>query len=149
MVDGVCVIEADEGFDAQQYAWADIVITQLSSRNRAVRLAARFGRPVVQMLQMVGIDPKASFGRPDLTVFDAEWLRRRRPVRGPSVVLHPLVDRTEYETTPGDAIRIIGMSEFKGVHTAYALAERFVERPFLAAQAVGESRWCDARCRRR
>jgi glycosyltransferase involved in cell wall biosynthesis len=134
MVDGVCLIEADQGLDAQQYRWADVVITQLSARNRAVRLAARFGRPVVQMLQMGGIDPKASFGRPHLTVFDAEWLRRQRPVRGPSMVLHPLVDRTEYETTPGDAITIVGMSEFKGVDTFYALAERLVERPFLAVQ---------------
>jgi glycosyltransferase involved in cell wall biosynthesis len=134
IVDGVCVIEADKGRDSEQYRWADVIITQLGSRNRAVRLAARFGRPVVQMLQMGGIDRKASFGRPDLTVFDAEWLRRQRPVRGPSMVLHPLVDRTDYETTPGNAITIVGMSEFKGVHTFYALAERFAERPFLAVQ---------------
>jgi glycosyltransferase involved in cell wall biosynthesis len=133
-LDGVRLIDADRALEAQHYRWADVVITQLRSRNRAVRLAARFGRPVVQMLQMGGVDPKASFGRPDLTVFDAEWLRRRRPVRGPSVVLHPLVDRTEYETTPGDAITIVGMSEFKGVHTFYALAERLAGRPFLAVQ---------------
>jgi glycosyltransferase involved in cell wall biosynthesis len=113
------------------YLASDVVLTQLGSRNRAMRLAARYGRPTVQLLHMGGVDVHRGSDRPDLLVFGSEWLRERDRPTGRSLVLHPRVDPDRVATSPGTANTLIGLSERKGSATLYALAERCPEREFL------------------
>lgn len=134
-VDGIPVGERGARSTVEQwYRWSDVVITQLGSRNKALRAGARYGRPVVQMLQMGGLNVRRTFGRPDLVVYNAAWRRDRDGWPGPSVVVHPRVVAADYRTTPGNECTLIGLSERKGVSLFYALAARCPERRFLGVK---------------
>jgi hypothetical protein len=116
------------------YRWADVVVTQLASRHRAMRLSVRHRRPLVHFLQMGGLDRDATFGRPALVVFNASWLRDQDVTGVPALVLHPRVTCAEYVTTPGSANTLVGLSERKGARTFYTLARRLPDREFLGVR---------------
>lgn len=116
------------------YRWSDVVITQLGSRNRAMRWATATGRPLVQFLHMGGVDTRRMLGRPDLLVFNAEWIRQQSEWRGPSLVVHPPIDPARYRTTPGRAITLINLSERKGWSMFVELARRCPDLQFLGVR---------------
>jgi glycosyltransferase involved in cell wall biosynthesis len=83
---------------------------------------------------MGGIDPRRSFGRPDLVVYNSDWRHDQDRWPGASVVVHPPVVADDYRTTPGDAYTLIGLSERKGVSLFYALAARCPQRSFVGVK---------------
>jgi glycosyltransferase involved in cell wall biosynthesis len=134
--DGIEVVDDERRARAANYQWSDVVITQLAARNRAIRLAARYDRPVVLFLHLGGLDAAAAFGSLDLVVFTAEWLREHQPWSGPSLVLHIPVDEDQYRTSRGDSITLIGLSELKGAQTFYELARRMPDRTFVGVRGA-------------
>lgn len=115
----------------EHYQWADIVFTQLASRNRAMRWGALQDRPVVHFLHMGGVDPRTCLGIPDLLVFNAEWLRRATPWPGVTCVLHPPVDCARLGTTRGEAVTLVNLSDLKGGPLFFELARARPDLPFL------------------
>jgi glycosyltransferase involved in cell wall biosynthesis len=135
VLDGVQVIRAP-GLrrTVALYRSADVVFTQLGSRNRAARLAALTRRPLVLFLRMGGLDERRLALQPSLVVFNAEWLRRASSWDGPSAVLHPPVNPERYRTTPGDAVTLVNLSVRKGGDVFWDLASRLPEVPFLGVR---------------
>lgn len=116
------------------YRSCDVVVTQLVSRNRAMRWATLAGRPLVLFLRMGGIDPSTMLGRPNLVVFNAAWLRSRSKWVGSSIVLRPMIDPSLYRTKPGDAITLVNVTEQKGSSVLLELARRCPDLSFLGVR---------------
>ena len=116
------------------YRWCDVVFTQLATRNRAMRLGALTGTPVVQFLRMGGVDPDVMLGVPDLLVFTAEWLRRGGAGPTRSVVLHPPIDPARYRTRPGHSVALVNLSTAKGAPLFFEIARRLPDVEFLAVR---------------
>lgn len=116
------------------YRSADVVLTQLASRNRATRWSALTGQPLVLFLRMGGLDTASLLGDPDLVVFNSSWLQRASEWTGPSVVQHPPIEPERYRTTPGESITLVNLTEQKGSNTLVALARRFPEKSFLGVR---------------
>jgi hypothetical protein len=111
--------------------WSDVIVGQLDARGLALRLGARFRRPVVYWMHIGNVDRRALYGSPDLTVFASATVRQQYPWITPAIVVHPPISEHEYLTTPGDAITLVDFSASKGARVFGDLARRLPDRPFL------------------
>lgn len=137
-LDGIDVLGNDSrARRADLYQWCDLVIAHLGSHHRAIRLAARYGRPFVYYVQIGGTPMRAGFGTPALTVFSSDFVRAQFPAARNTIVLHPPIDGAKYRTVPGDAITLVNMNAIKGAATFFALAERLPEHRFLGVRGWG------------
>jgi len=134
---GLGVVARPDGRELNEhYQWCDVVLTQLASRNPAMRRAALHRRPVVQFLHMGSIDRATCLGEPDLLVFNAEWLRAATPWNGPKTVLHPPIAPEAVRTTPGESVTLVNLNEVKGSDVFYELARARPATSFLGV--IGE-----------
>jgi len=120
----------------------DVIVCHLENTRRATTIGNMTGVPVVQVLHNDN-GHTATYvqrGGASLLVFNSDQMAAHfAPYQGRSIVVRPPVDPVEYETTPGDHVTLINLSEDKGVATFYALAERLPERRFLGVVgAYGE-----------
>jgi hypothetical protein len=131
-VDGIEVHNYEHRRGARELGeWADVVIGQLDARGFALRLGARFRRPVAYWMHIGNVDRRALFGSPDLTLFASTTVREQYPWITNTIVVHPPVIERDYVTSRGDAITLVTYSEPKGAQVFDALARRLHQRPFL------------------
>lgn len=115
----------------------DVLVAHVESAGRALALGEVRGVPVVQIAHNAGAFTEAALRkRPaSLTVFNSRHVSARLGgFCGRSIVVHPPVHAADYETTPGDAVTLINLSEDKGADLFYLLAERFPDRRFLGVR---------------
>jgi hypothetical protein len=136
-VDGIDVTLSNGRDDARLFASCDVVLAQLASRHHAMRMAARFDRPFVQYVQIGNIPRRSSFGKPALTLFCSDAVRRQHPWLSPALVLHPPIAENDYLTSPGDAVTLINLNELKGGDLFFMLAEHLLDRRFLGVRGWG------------
>jgi glycosyltransferase involved in cell wall biosynthesis len=137
-LDGVEVIAAPKRADVAGLArWADVVLGQLASRQRALGLAARHRRPAVYFVHIGNVPRRALAGRPALTVFSSQTVREQCAWIEPALVVHPPINPDAYRTTPGDAITLVNLSEAKGASLFFELARRLPDREFLGVRGWG------------
>lgn len=121
---------------------ADVIVAHLENTRRATTIGNMTGVPVVQILHNDNghTTTYVQRGGASLLVFNSEQMAAHfGSYGGRSIVVRPPVDPVEYETTPGDHITLINLSEDKGVSTFYAAAERLPERLFMGVVgAYGE-----------
>jgi hypothetical protein len=116
------------------YRDSQVVLTQLGSRNRAMRWSALTGRPLVLFLRMGGVNETSMLGSPDLLVFNADWLQRASTWTGNSVVQHPPIDPGRYRTTPGSAVTLVNVTPQKGSEMLLELARRCPDLEFIGVR---------------
>lgn len=117
------------------YRRADVVLTQLDARARALRLAGATGRPLVHFVHTSHSDLHTD--RPtDLRVFAAEWPTRTRPGERPFLVVHPSIDAADYEVPRGDAITLVNLSALKGADLFYRLVAALPDHRFLGVRGA-------------
>ncbi len=115
----------------------DVVIAHAESAARAAVLGELRGVPVVQIAHNTSAFTEAALRkrRVSLTVFNSAHMAATVGAGcGRSIVVRPPVHAAEYETSPGDAVTLINLSEDKGAEVFYALAERFPDRRFLGVR---------------
>jgi hypothetical protein len=117
--------------------WADVVIAQLKSRGRALRLTARHRRPLVFYFHIGNTPRGALYGKPDLTLFSSCQMRRQYPEIDRALVLHPPIVEADYLTVRGDAITLINLSELKGGRLFLELAGGSPDRKFVGVKGWG------------
>jgi glycosyltransferase involved in cell wall biosynthesis len=146
-IDGVHVYpfrgKADPGPWMRGEHRAQVIVTHLENTPRASILGEMNHIPVVHLLHNTFEKSKSwlAKGTPSLAVYntvwmaaDAEqWWRRNRGDRPMprGITVHPPVAVPDYQTTPGDHITLINLTEEKGARVFYALAERMPQRRFL------------------
>jgi hypothetical protein len=137
-VDGISVVTSRvRGAVAQQFDWADVVLAQLGTRNRALRLAASRRRPLAFYTQLGNTPRNAMFGAPAVNLFNSAFTLSQYPWISDGIVFHPPVELADYTVERGDAVTLVNLSALKGAHVFWALAERFPERPFLGVRGWG------------
>lgn len=123
----------------KQYRWSDVVVTQRVRTKMASRLAAFMHRPMIYVLHDPTTDPWSELRRaPDLMVTVAEHILAAHGDPDHGMVVRPPIDAAPYRTTPGDAITLVNLSEWKGARVFYALAERLPDHRFLGVRGWGE-----------
>ena len=119
----------------------DVMVAHLENVPRCSILAKMWGIPLVhiQHNHIIQTTHQLEFHKPDLTVFNTEWMRDyyvdrfdKVGARLPNyVVVRPPVYSTEYKTTPGDHVTLINLYAEKGPDTFYELARRMPKTKFL------------------
>lgn len=129
-----CTVHPTRRATFESYEWCDVVFTQLASRNRAMRFALLTSTPLVHFVHMGRIARASMLGMPVLVVFPAEWLRDVTGWPGATTVLNPPILAERVETTPGDRITLVNLTEVKGSATFFALARARPQLPFLGVR---------------
>lgn len=114
-----------------------VLVAHVESAGRALALGELRGVPVVQVAHNAGAFTEAALRkRPaSLTVFNSRHVADKLSgLCGRSIIIPPPVHVADYETTPGDAVTLINLSEDKGAEVFYALAERFPDRRFVGVR---------------
>lgn len=146
-IDGVTVHPYRDKTDPSRWmrhdGRAQVIVTHLENTARASVLGELHRIPVVHLLHNTYEKSKAWLvkGSPSLVVYNTEWMKadaeawwrvhrgeRRMPW---GITVHPPVAVDDYRATPGDHITLINLTEEKGAHVFYALAERMPCRKFL------------------
>lgn len=121
----------------------DVIITHHTHAALGVQTAREFGVPSVVIQHNTLDEHRVVMAmRPDLTVFNTEWIARswHTFLNGARwMVIHPPVWPHEHATTPGGAVTLVNLNVNKGVHVFGHMAMLFPDVPFLGVEgAYGE-----------
>lgn len=111
----------------------DVVVTHHQNAPPAVLGARRCGaKSVFVMHNSFGMNRQILATKPDLTVFNTEWIARSwQHLAGRWMVVHPPVWPTEHAATPGDHVTLVNLSRHKGAEVFQRLSRAFPAVPFL------------------
>lgn len=153
-VDGINVIRPPR---RGQQSWlesfvrdADLIATHLDLTNQAMMLALTTKKPLVHFVHN---DAQLAYWRviplkAQLVVFNSHWIAEKKADwtyslnpnavltewPGPSIVLHPVVEKEHYRCERGDMITLVNPTPGKGAGTFRALASQMPDRKFLAVE---------------
>jgi hypothetical protein len=114
----------------------DVYVTHLENVRPVASLARGTGTPLavvmhntrwLEIADLMAADPA-------LTVLNSEWMAGRIAAPHASVIVRPPVDPARYETTSGDKVTIISLTEGKGGHLFWQLAAAMPGTQFLAVR---------------
>ncbi|MGW2951495.1 glycosyltransferase family 4 protein [Streptomyces eurythermus] len=116
-----------------------VMVSHHGFAERTLALARQLrARSVLLMHSDFDINARALRLRPDLCVYNTEWVvrslapRYSEVRRVPSLIVHPPVLPDEHRTPrTGDHVTLVNMSRDKGVDTWHAVAEQLPYVPFL------------------
>lgn len=111
----------------------DVVITQHHNTALALDVAKAIrAKSVFLMHNDFDLNRSLLAKRPDLVVFNTEWIRGRYGAQvDRSVVVHPPVRPEDHATTPGDLVTLVNLNADKGAPVVYELARRMPDVQFL------------------
>lgn len=152
-IDGISVVRPPrrgvQSWLEAYVAGSDLLVTHLDLTSQAMMLAMATKIPLVHFVHN---DTQLMYWRVDarvpyknaLTVYNSHWLAAKpssahgqvMPAEwvGPSVVVHPVVEREHYECERGNKITLVNPTPGKGVETFKALARLLPQRKFLAVE---------------
>lgn len=111
---------------------ADLVVSHLGDDQEASTWATHHGVPSVRMVHG---DPRPGDDlRDDLAVFNSQALADLVGWPGKQVVVHPPVDPAIHRTTPGDRVTLVNLTEAKGGHLFWELADATPDVEFLGVR---------------
>lgn len=116
---------------------ADVIVCHAGAAARPVTLGNLHGIPVITHVHSVTAQTTSALRKypTALTVFNSEVMAAGLgEYAAQSMVVRPPVAKVEYETTPGECVTLVNLSEDKGAEVFYSLAERFGDRQFLGVQ---------------
>lgn len=161
-LDGVKVVTPQDDNEVRQqpfdyFAWADVIVTQLTCAYRGGIIAAGMRKPVVVYMhndhpRMVKTLDRYGWAG----WYNTEWVRQKCQDQGvwtPGPTLHPIVDPALYATKRTRAAKYVTLVNLsngengtydKGYRTFFELAKRNPEIPFLGVRgAYGEQAYED------
>lgn len=123
---------------------ANVLIAHAGASNRAAALSELHGVPLVLIAHDTSPHTAAVLAkRPAaLTVYNSRHMADEfGPASGDSLIIRPPVRVEDYQTTPGDCVTLVNLSDDKGAAVFYALAERFPDVPFLGVEGGYGIQW--------
>lgn len=116
-----------------------VIVTHHHYATRAIGYARKIGaRSALLIHSDHDLSARALRGRPDLCVFNTEWVRASVAARyeevdeTPSLIVHPPVVPGEHRApVGGDAVTLVNLSVDKGVETWRSVAAALPHLPFL------------------
>lgn len=120
-------VQSNRSMLGEQYDWCDIVIIHLVAIHEAVRIAKRFGKPIVHICH--NEHARVSDG---YIVYNTHWLQQKMNLPLPSIVVHPPTKPVPY--TPHFNCRyvtLVNTNDNKGGAMLKALAIQMPRYNFL------------------
>ena len=136
VLDGVRVVPGLARME-ETVVGADVVISHLGDPGQAHRLALFNNKPSVRMVHgLIGQDGLRQLAAypPDLLVFNSESSAEIARHRCPHIVAHPIFDRQDFATTPGDLVTLVNISDPKGAGMFQKLIRFMPDVDFLGVQ---------------
>lgn len=114
----------------------DVLVSHHQDAVKAIMLGKRLGVPSVFIQHNTfAVDQQSLRLDPDLVVFNSDWIARQWSKRARTwMVVNPPVRPSEHETTPGDCVTLVNLSQHKGVQMWSRLARHFPNTPFLGVK---------------
>lgn len=138
VIDGVEVIPSTHKSTVVNYiAGADVTISHLECSERTHLLSKAYKIPTIHLVHNTHPLTVQWSASADALVFNTEWIRNDKAFEswsGPSMVLNPPVDPSQYATTRGKSVTLINLWEDKGSRVFYELARRNPTIPFLGVK---------------
>lgn len=117
---------------AENYEWADCIITHLVTRNQAVELAARFGKPIFHVCHSRDV-PQLQQLPDNYIIYNSYHLQQSCQLPFESVVVQPVTWVNDWRISHGEYITLINCTHNKGAETFYNLA---LNMPWLKFMGV-------------
>lgn len=152
-IDGISVVRPPrrgvQSWLESYVSGSDLLVTHLDLTSQAMMLAMATKIPLVHFvhndaqLMCWRVDARVPY-KNALTVYNSHWLAAKPSSYGgltmppewvgPSIVLHPVVEKEHYECERGSKITLVNPTPGKGVETFKALARLLPQRKFLAVE---------------
>lgn len=113
----------------------DVIVTHHQRTNNAAVMSKQLGIPYVFLMHNdFSINKALLTARPDLVVFNTDWIRNSTKYSGESMVIHPPIYAENHRTEPGDRVTLVNLNEHKGGEIFYRLARELPHIPFLGVE---------------
>jgi len=152
-IDGISVVRPPRRGLQSWLEWyvrdSDLLVTHLDLTSQAMTLAMATKIPLIHFvhndaqLACWRVDARVPY-KNALTVYNSHWLAAKSSSYGgftmpsdwvgPSVVVHPVVEKEHYVCERGTKITLVNPTPGKGVETFKALARLLPDRKFLAVE---------------
>lgn len=144
-IDGVEVIPSEgKGTVVNYIAMADVTISHLECSERTHLLSRAYKVPSIHLVHNTHELTVRWSASSDALIFNTEWIKNDEAFKawtGPSMVLNPPVNPSEYATSRGKsvsdrpkAVTLVNLWEDKGSRVFYELARRNPEIPFIGVK---------------
>lgn len=114
----------------------DIIITHFSESLYITPKAKQLGKKIVYIVHntMGETNKYLHTEKPDLVIFNTEWVRAYHKYNGNSIIVHPPVYAHQHATTPGDMVTLVNLTPPKGSNMFYNLAFKMPKVQFLGVE---------------
>lgn len=129
--------QSEDPFTALYIQDCDVVVSNNGGSGHGHLAALHGGKPSVKFVHGAApgyIEQINAFGPPALAVFNSKSLLKTYGYTGPSIVCPPPINPEEWETTRGDSITLVNLTEEKGAHTFDQIARHMPDRQFLGVK---------------
>lgn len=135
VMDGVTVYHGKEykDIDVKPY---DIIVTHFAESFNITPRAKKHKKKIVYIVHntMEETNKYLYTQKPDLTIFNTEWVKKYHKYEGNSVIVHPPVYREHHATKKGDMITLVNLTPPKGSNMFYNMAFRLPRFKFLGVE---------------
>lgn len=135
VMDGITVYHGIKyrDVDVKKY---DTIVTQFAESFMITPKARAAGKKIVYIVHntMEETNTYLHTVKPDLAIFNTEWVRLHHEYKGNSVVVHPPVYREHHETTKGSMITLVNLTPPKGSNMFYNMSIKLPKYKFLGVE---------------
>jgi hypothetical protein len=142
-LDGVSV-DCNQTFMSELAKQADVIVSHLGDDDHGVKVALMYEKPTVRFCHgypPFGANPIDKYGQPSLAVFTSQSMYESFHYPGNSIVCHPPIKVSDWETVHGEMIGLANNSAEKGGLLFDQLARHMPELEFLGIKAGHGTRY--------
>ena len=134
-VDGITIYRGEEYRDKERKGY-DLVISQFAEADVLAPKLLKEKIPFVYVVHNTNDGTHALLEnfKPDLTVFNTNWVKEYHKYQGNSIIVHPPVYREAHATERGTKVTLINLMPAKGSNMFYNMAFRLPRVQFLGVQ---------------
>jgi glycosyltransferase involved in cell wall biosynthesis len=129
--------QSEDPFTALYIADCDVVLSNNGGTGHGHLAAVHGGKPSVKFVHGAApgfVNQLHEWRDPDLAVFNSKSLLKLSGYTSESLVCPPPINVEEWETTRGDCITLVNLTDEKGAHTFDQIARHLPDHRFLAVQ---------------
>ena len=114
----------------------DAVVSQFAESLYITPKAKALGKKIIYIVHNTMAETNNYLHRekPDLAIFNTQWVKDYHKYDGNSVIVHPPVYAHEHATTPGDMVTLVNLTPPKGSNMFYNLAIKLPRIKFLGVE---------------
>ena len=135
VMDGVTVYHGPEYRDIDLSPY-DIIVTHFAESLYITPKAKKLKKKIVYVVHNTMEETNKYLHRekPDLAIFNTEWVKAHHKYDGNNIIVHPPVYAHHHATKPGNMVTLVNLTPPKGSNMFYNLAFRMPKVQFLGVE---------------